>query len=163
MTVQPSQALGARRRGMTLLEVVIALAIFLFSLVALSQLVSIGSERALDVQQQAQASMLCQSKLAEVVIGSEPLEAVGFTSYPDDASNPNSPLKDFQYSIEATESDIPKLWKVKVTVQRRRPDDKIVEAVLTQMVLEPSERGGSNSTDGSLTGGSSSSSSMGAK
>ena len=46
---------GSRRRGLTLLEVLIALGIFLTAFAAISQLVTRGADRALEVQQQGQA------------------------------------------------------------------------------------------------------------
>jgi len=153
------QRLKCARRGMTLLEVVIALTIFLFSLVALSHLVSLGNERALEVQQQAHASMLCQSKLAELVAGSETLGSSGLSPFPDDTAPPNSPFANFQYQIEASESDIPNLWNVTVIVQKDRGDGRVLEVQLSQMVLDPSARG--NATTSGST--SSTSSSMGSK
>src|SRR4029077_4158954 len=64
---------GILRPGLTLFEVVVALAIFLMALVPIGQLVNMGGERALDVAQQAQASLLCQAKLDSVKCGAEGL------------------------------------------------------------------------------------------
>src|SRR5260370_28861378 len=62
-----------RRAGMTLLEVLISLAIFMLSLVAIGRLVSLSSERAREVQLKAEGMLKCQSKLAEIVGGAEQL------------------------------------------------------------------------------------------
>ena len=43
------------RRGLSLLEVLVALAIFLLSFVAIGRLTSLASDRALDVEYQSQA------------------------------------------------------------------------------------------------------------
>ena len=59
----------APRRGLTLLEVIVAMTIFLGSSVVIYQLMAIGNDRALDVQFYSRASTLCQSKLEELKIG----------------------------------------------------------------------------------------------
>lgn len=133
------------RKGLTLFEVVIALAIFLVSMVAIYQLVNIGSERALDVQQQARASMLCQSKLAEVLAGKEPITGTaGFVSFSSDPSW-SSLTRDenyhWTYSIESVQANTETLYKVKVTVHLERNDGKTIEASISQMVLDPAQRG----------------------
>src|SRR5262245_50776701 len=66
-----------RRIGLTLLEVIVAMAIFLMALVPITRLISLGTEHALDVNHRSQASMLCQSKMDSVKAGVEPLNATG--------------------------------------------------------------------------------------
>jgi hypothetical protein len=125
---------GSRRQagGLTLFEVVIALAIFLLALVPIWRLVSIGGERALDVAQQAQASLLCQSKLDAVKCGAEGLNGGGTI----DIGNLT-----WNYTIDSSPSDVANLFVVKVTAKVDRPDGKTIEASLVQMVLDPSQRG----------------------
>lgn len=120
------------RRGLTLLEVVIALAIFLIALVPIWHLVSMGGERALDVQQQAQASMFCQGKLEGVKVGADPLNGAGTV----DIGNLT-----WNYTIESSPADVDNLHLVKVSVKYDRVDGKTIEAFLTQMVLDPALRG----------------------
>lgn len=72
------------RAGLTLLEVLISLAIFLGALTALSQLIGIGSRAAVQAQLRTQAILKCQSKLAEVLAGAQPLEAVSLAAYEDE-------------------------------------------------------------------------------
>lgn len=131
--------------GLTLLEVVIALAIFLMALVPIWHLVSLGGERALDVQQQAQASMLCQGKLDSVKIGAEPLNGSGTVDIGS---------LTWMYTIESTLTEVDNLYSTKVSVKYDRPDGKSVEASLTQMVIDPSVRGStiSGGTSGSSSG-----------
>ena len=130
------------RRGITLLEVIVAMAIFLFSLVAIYQLASFGNARALDVKEHAKASLLCQAKLAELVIGAE-------TPFPDDP--------DWQYEVSADDGAVDGLKKVRVTVKRER-DGRVMEVSLSRMILDPARRG---STFDKLTGAPSSSSTTG--
>lgn len=129
------------RRGLSLLEVLVALAIFLFSLAALSQLVEIGSNSARDVQWLGQASMIAQSRMSAVMAGIVPLSGQPESSCDEDS--------DWMWSMEAELADAPGLYRVKVTVSRQRPDGSRFETVLNQFVLDPTVRG---STDGSATG-----------
>jgi hypothetical protein len=137
-TVRPA----CTRFGLTLLEVVIALAIFLMALVPVWRLVSIGGERALDVAHQAQASLLCQGKMDCVKSGVEGLNGGG---------NIDIGNLTWNYTIESTPSDVTNLYQVKVTAKVDRKDGKTIEATLTQMVLDPAQRGStiSSSTNSS--------------
>ena len=72
------------RLGITLLEVLIALAIFLGSMVAMSQLISTGVQASVQARLQTQAILRCESKMAEIVAGVEPLEASADVPFEDD-------------------------------------------------------------------------------
>jgi type II secretory pathway pseudopilin PulG len=115
------------------MEVLVALAIFLISLIALGQLLTISGERAFEVQQQSHAAQLCQSKLAEVVSGVVPLSTTS-QSYDEDP--------DWQWKLDAEQdSAITGLWRVQVTASRDLPDGSHYESSVSQMVLDPSLRG----------------------
>jgi general secretion pathway protein I len=62
--------------GFTLYEVVLSLAILAASLAVLSSLIATGSRAATQSRLRTEAMLLCQTKLAEVVSGVEPLAAV---------------------------------------------------------------------------------------
>lgn len=126
------EAVNATRRGITLLEVVVSLAIFLFSIVAISQLVSMGTNHAVDVQLHAKASILCQRELAKRIAGIEPLS-------PSSAALADEP--DWQLEVEVSDADVDGLKKVKVTVRQERQDGRVTEATLAQLVLDPTIRG----------------------
>jgi hypothetical protein len=126
----------AVRPGVTLLEVVISLAILLFSSAAIFSLVQMGSDRAIDVQFHARASMLCQSKLEELKIGSEPLNSTDFTPFKEKEASA------YQYSLDVSDGDMTGIKNVKVTVKRERADGRLVEVTLNQMILDPAIRGG---------------------
>src|SRR5258708_7570128 len=83
---------GSGRRGLTLLEVLVALGIFLMAFATIGRLITISADRALDVQQLAQASQLCQAKLAEVAAGVVPLSGQTGASAPK-ATTPSSGSK----------------------------------------------------------------------
>ncbi len=125
---------AAPRLGLSLLEVLVALAIFLLSFVAIGRLVTLATDHALDIQQQSQATRLAQSKLNEVIAGAESLQG-GSGSFDEDPS--------WQWTV-ATEqsSDVPNLWTVTVTVTHPGGEGgEDVTATLSQMVIDPSIRG----------------------
>ncbi len=128
------------RRGLTLMEVVVSMAIFLMSVLAVYQIIQLGAERSLDVHQQTRASLLCQSKLAEVMAGVEPMSSTGggYAGTPDDAAGD---LSDWTWRMEASEAEVPELYDVKVWVRYERPTGRVVEAHLCQKVLAPASRG----------------------
>jgi len=147
------------RCGLTLLEVLVALGIFLTALVGISKLVTLAADQARDVQQQAQATQLCQAKLAEVAAGFVPLSGQSDVPFDEDSN--------WLWSLDAAQGDIAGLWKVTVRVTRQRPDGSRVECSLDRMLLDPSLRGSAldaalaaanSSSNSSSTSGSSSSS-----
>jgi general secretion pathway protein I len=139
----------ARRDGLTLLEVLVSLAIFLMALVGIGRLIALGNERALDVQQNNEALQRCQSKIAEVAIGSLALrsDSGGY----DDQQN-------WSWSLECNPASVPNLWTVRATVKCQRQNGDTVQVTLSQMILDPSARGSiaQPSTDSSSDSSSSS-------
>ena len=125
------------RSGLSLLEVLIALAIFLLSLVAISQLIEQGANMAVEMDDRSYASMLAQSKLAEVVSGAEPLTGFGDTAIDGEP--------DWFCSLTADADTIPGLYKVVVTVHKDTKRGKI-EVAYSQYVLDPTKRGSTDAT-----------------
>ena len=66
----------SRRRGFSLLEVLLATAILVGSSIVLMELASIGLRHAASARDLSQAQRLCQSKLNEIVVGVAPAETV---------------------------------------------------------------------------------------
>jgi type II secretory pathway pseudopilin PulG len=142
-----------RRSGMSLLEVVLAMAIFLMALIGLSQLLGFCSQLGLDAQFTNRAAQLMQSKMNEVVSGVVPLTGQGDTEFDDDS--------DWVWSLEAeADTTAPGLYRVTVTVSRKLPDGTVLmTASLSQIILDPASRGtleapASSSSTGSGTTGS---------
>jgi len=141
------------RSGVYLLEVLVALAIFLLSFAALGHLVQMSADRAVEVQMQSHAARLAQSKLHEVVWGIEPLSSSNGTFDED---------TDWQWTLDCEQGNLSNLWNVTVTVHRDLSDGRHIEFALNQMVLDPSIRGSTFDTpaadttpDTNTTGGSS--------
>lgn len=63
------------RRGFSLIEVIMATAILMGSVVMLSQLLSIGRTHADNTRQQAQAQRICENTLNEIIMGLRPMVA----------------------------------------------------------------------------------------
>jgi general secretion pathway protein I len=127
------------RAGLSLLEVLAALAIFLFSLVALSQLIALGTDNARNVQWLGEASLLAQSRMAEVLGGSITLTSQSESSCDEDP--------DWNWSMDAQQDTAPNLWLVKVTISRNRPDGSKFESVLSQYIFDPLYRGATDGSD----------------
>ena len=121
------------RKALSLLEVVLALAIFLFSLVGIGQLVNLGTERGEDVRLQLQAIQLCQTKLAELDVGVIPLVPQTNVAYLDD---PN-----WHWSVACRRNLLGGLWDAHVTIARLDAKGVRTEWSLSQMVLDPALRG----------------------
>jgi type II secretion system protein I len=122
-----------RRPGISLLEVLLALAIFLLALVAIGQLVDIGTDHALDSQAQATATRLAQSKLAEVEAGVIPL----------DGSSPSGSFDvepEWTWTVSSTQANIPNLYTVTVQVSRQFRNRQF-QVSLTQLVFDPNMMG----------------------
>jgi len=125
------------RPGLTLLEVLVSLAIFLMALVALSRLIGMGSDFARDAQQQTECLRLAQSKLNELMAGVTTLESTSgaFDANADEAM--------YQYTIDVADNEegLNGLHNVTVTVFRERPDGSKMSVSLSHMLYDPALRG----------------------
>jgi type II secretion system protein I len=145
----------AVRRGLSLLEVIIALAIFLFSLIAVSRLFEIGADMAREMDLRVHASLLAQSKLAEIAAGSIALGSQGETPFEGDDA-------DWSWKVDAEQESTAGLWRVVVSVSRMVRGARM-EVAFAQYVLDPKLRGSTDATalgtddtsttSGSTTGG----------
>jgi prepilin-type N-terminal cleavage/methylation domain-containing protein len=108
-----SNGLDARRRnGITLLEVLIALAIFLGSFAIISQIMRTGAQASNQGQQQNEIVLRARSLMNEVLAGSVELEPVQEASFDDTDL--------YTWSMSISDGPIPDLFIVEVTVARRR-------------------------------------------
>jgi len=73
-----------RRRGMTLYEVLVALAIFSGAMAALGQSISTGRRASVQAKLQSEAVLRCESKLSEILAGVEDTENAEDVLYRDD-------------------------------------------------------------------------------
>jgi general secretion pathway protein I len=125
---------SGNRAGLTLFEVIVAMAIFLISLVPIYQLITLATDRAIDVKMSARTSQLCQSKMSEVIIGVQALDGSGaYADYPDQ--------KDIQWKMESSKMGADGLYMVQVWVKYEAEGSGMTESYLSRMVFDPSNRG----------------------
>jgi type II secretory pathway pseudopilin PulG len=145
---------GGRRRGVTLLEVLLALGILVLSLAAIGQLYGNGVRGSLRAKLQTEAILRCETKLAEVVAGVEPFQTATDTPFADDAA--------WTWSVTLTEAEQYGLYEAEVTVKKQGSGLGGAEFALKRLVREPellssetstSSGAGNSSSSSSTTGG----------
>jgi type II secretion system protein I len=145
---------------LTLLEVLVALAIFFMAWVAIARLVAMASDQALDVRLQTEALQLAQTKMAEVISGVQPLQSQSDTAL-DPSEAPNQ-QDGWTWAVDCNPGEITNLWNVQVRV-KWTANGRTTQVALTQVILDPSVRGTtqqqSSSSSGSGSSGASGSSS----
>jgi prepilin-type N-terminal cleavage/methylation domain-containing protein len=124
--------MAARRPGLTLIEVLLALAILLLALAAIGQLVDVGSDHSVAARFHVIGTRLAQAKLAECEAGVIDLKSGGGGSFDDDP--------DWSWAVDAQPDTATNLYRVTVTVSR---DDrgKTFEITLAQMMFDPAAMG----------------------
>jgi prepilin-type N-terminal cleavage/methylation domain-containing protein len=136
----------ARRGGFSLIEVILAVAILTGALAILGELARSGLDAARTARDTNQAVLLCESKLAEVLAGIQPLESVQAASFDDStaslsgmptiALDPSGPP--WLYSIDVAPIDENGLTEVRVSVtQDLPPEQKPVSVSLVRWVIDP--------------------------
>lgn len=99
-----------RRDGITLLEVLVSMGIFLLSMAALTQLMDIGTSAALDATFQSDANRLAQSKLAEIEAGVIPPDLGSGGTFDAEPG--------WSWEMQSSPWSVPNLYTVTVTVSR---------------------------------------------
>ena len=102
--------LSNHRKGLSLLEVILAIAILGVSMAVLYQMLGVGYRSAIETRARTDANILLDTKMAEVAAGVIPLENAGGVEI---AENP-----DWEYSVDVAEADQIGLLSVTVTVQQ---------------------------------------------
>lgn len=124
----------AHRRGLTLLEVLLSMAILLLSLVAISHLVDIGSDYAVQAQFQATGTRLAKSKLDEVYAGVVAITTESSGTFEDQ----NEP--EWNWSVTPSPEGTANLYVVNVRVWRDFKG-RSFEIGLTQFMIDPMKIG----------------------
>ena len=132
-------AARSSRSGLSLLEVIASLAIFLLALAGITQLMSTSTQAARRIQFQSQATLLCQSKLADFCAGVEPLDAGGGGDFEDDSG--------WKWSADSAAESTPGLYRVTVKVFKESSTGEVqFETSLSQFILSPATRGNLSAT-----------------
>lgn len=98
------------RHGLSLLEVILAIAILGGALAVIGELVRLGSMSAARAENLSKAQLLADSRMAEVSCGALPLQSVSEAPCEEDA--------DWVYSIDVSETEKIGLLYVEVVVQQ---------------------------------------------
>lgn len=121
-----------QRAGLSLLEVLVALAIFLISLASIAGLVDFGAERAQAASMTTLGTRLAQAKLAEIEAGVSPPNSSESGTFEDEP--------DWTYTVEPGAALAANTYPVTVTV-RREMGGRPYEVVLTQIIFDPAYQG----------------------
>jgi hypothetical protein len=134
-----------RRPGFSLLEVLLAMAILMGSLVVLSELAAIGRRHIRDAEDLGTAERICQTKIGEILAGIEEPVAVEQMEVADEPG--------WLYSVETESLRQAGLISVRVTVVQDLPEEKRPrEFSLVRWVRDPgSPRGLGGSTSRGIT------------
>lgn len=117
------------RSGVTLLEVLLALGILLLSLAAIGQLYANGVRGSLRAKLQTEAILRCETKLAEVVAGVEPFQAVSGMTFPDDPA--------WKWSLTLSAAEQYGLYEAELTVEKQGTGLSGAQFALKRLVREP--------------------------
>lgn len=111
-------AVRTARRGLSLFEVVLALAIFFGSFTAISEVLRRGSQAAIRAQFQSEAVIRCEAKMNELMGGVAALEPRSAEPFAD---NPR-----WICSVNIGDASVADLWRVETVVEhltdRGEPD-----------------------------------------
>ncbi len=119
-------------RGITLYEVVIAIAIFAGAVVALSEALTTATRAALQSRMQSQAVLLCETKMAEVVAGATPATSSGEVPFTDPG------LEDWTWSVSVNPANHAGINQVEITVSRRQgPNGVDASFKLARLLRDP--------------------------
>jgi prepilin-type N-terminal cleavage/methylation domain-containing protein len=120
------------RPGLTLIEVLLAMAILLLSLAAVGQLVDVGSDRGVEARFHVIGTRLAQAKLAECEAGVIDVTAGGSGTFDDEA--------EWSWEVSSQPETATNLYRVTATVYRDNRGKRF-EIVLAQLVYDPAKTG----------------------
>jgi hypothetical protein len=108
----------AARTGLSLLEVILAMAILTMAITVLGELARLGMRSASYARDMTQAQLLCESKMAQISSGMIlPETEIDVPFEPDDLIDPYEEVT-WVYSVETGEVDETGLIAVRVTVSK---------------------------------------------
>jgi general secretion pathway protein I len=117
--------------GLSLLEVILAIAILSGCIAVIGELIRLGARQAEEARELTIAQLLCESKLEEIAAGVIAPEAVGDVPFELDPR--------WSYSIEVGSLDTPDLLQVTVMAQQVDGSREIpLSYTLTRWILDPS-------------------------
>lgn len=118
-----------KRQGLSLLEVILALAILAFSMAAIGELIRIGTTSASNAEDYTEGQLLAESKLSEImsgVITPDPVTRVPFPTNPD-----------WYYTIELAQTEDTEVMSLGVTVEKYIERSRPLAFSLVRWIPDP--------------------------
>ncbi|MBN1589790.1 MAG: prepilin-type N-terminal cleavage/methylation domain-containing protein [Pirellulales bacterium] len=123
------------RRGFTLFEVILSLAIVGGAMAVISQVVWSGLENARMTQELVQAELLAENVMAELLVGIRPLESVQDSPFDEDDSLEDP--EQWVFSVDISPLEIEGLQEARVTVRANNDKPRAVQFSLVRWILVP--------------------------
>ncbi len=129
------QRLKVGRRGLSLLEVVLALAILSMSAALLAQIIQTATDNALGSRDTLQANLLCESTLAEISAGGIQMQSSNWVAITDQVAL----TKPWYYRIDVIPANIPNMLAVTVYIgdESAALSGTRIAARLTKLFIDP--------------------------
>jgi general secretion pathway protein I len=127
-----TRQLKERRKGLSLLEVLLSMAIFLFSIIAIAGLVDFGASRGQAAAMQNAGTRLAKSKMSEVEAGAIDLTVGGTGNFETET--------EWSWSVDSQPTSIPNVYQVTVKAYRDFAGRQF-EVSLTQMIFDSAVMG----------------------
>jgi hypothetical protein len=118
-----------KRAGLSLLEVILALAILALSMAAIGELIRIGTTSASNAEDYTDGQLLAESKLSEIMSGvstADPVTRVPFTTNPD-----------WYYTVELAQTEDTEVMALRVTVEKYIERSRPVAFSLIRWIPDP--------------------------
>ena len=116
-----------RRRGLSLLEVILSIAILGTSMAIIGQVFFAGYRSAVKARDLSDATILCDSVMAELAAGSIDFQSTSGATIPN--------IPEWEYSVETVESDVSGLLLTTVAVSRT--GSSAVSMSIVRMLPDP--------------------------
>ena len=116
-----------RRRGLSLLEVILSIAILGTSMAIIGQVFFAGYRSAVKARDLSDATILCDSVMAELAAGSIDFQSTSAATIPN--------IPGWEYSVETVESDVSGLLLTTVAVSRT--GSSAVSMSIVRMLPDP--------------------------
>ena len=128
MGERSSTNMNTSRQGITLFEVVLALAIFLGATAVIGQILQNGSRAATRAQLTAEATIRCERRMNELLSGVLPLTTVQKAPFEDNAS--------WVWSVNLLDTNVVSLLEAEVVVEFVRSNGTVGESVTLKRYLK---------------------------
>ncbi len=120
--------------GLSLLEVILALAILAIAVAILSQTMYLAAENGTRSKEMMAAQMLCESTMSEIITGIVPAQSTSWASISSSSSS-----TDWSYMVEMLPAEQPGMMGVQVTVTNdpNRTSKSPIDVKLVRWIIDP--------------------------